>query len=96
MRLKRGFTQVTLAKRAGLTSTVISHYESYEDARSPGFDSIIALVDALDVSSDYLLGLSHDPIAISINDKLIIDIYNLDDRDMEIVKMMIKKMASKQ
>ena len=55
-REKRGLSQVDLASRAGLPSTSISHFES--GARKPSFDNLVRLVRALEVSADYLLGLS--------------------------------------
>lgn len=54
----RGLDQVTLAKRAGINPSVVCRIEG-----SGGFPSMITLVrlaDALDVSSDYLMGRSAD------------------------------------
>jgi len=53
-REKRGLTQAELAKRAGLQDSAISHFEN--GARKPSFDNLRRLADALDVTTDYLLG----------------------------------------
>lgn len=52
----RNFTGAELAKRSGLTQATISRYINGQ--RQPSVDRIIRLSKALDVTSDYLLGLS--------------------------------------
>src|SRR5215831_4298497 len=51
---KRGLNQGDLAKRAGLQASAISHFET--GTRKPSFDNLRRLADALDVTTDYLLG----------------------------------------
>lgn len=53
-REKRGYNQAELATRAGLQPAAISHFETGQ--RSPSFDNLRKLSDALNVSVDYLLG----------------------------------------
>jgi len=57
-REKRGLNQAELAKRAGLQDSAISHFET--GTRKPSFDNLRRLADALDVTTDYLLGRVSD------------------------------------
>jgi len=59
IRLERNLTQKQLAELVGITERGIQRYESNE--RKPTFDIIIALLDNLNISADYLLGRSDDP-----------------------------------
>ncbi len=51
---KRGLNQDDLAIRAGLQPSAISHFET--GTRKPSFDNLHRLADALDITTDYLLG----------------------------------------
>jgi transcriptional regulator with XRE-family HTH domain len=53
-RESRGLSQADLAKKTGLQPAAISHFETGQ--RSPSFDNLRKLSDALNVSVDYLLG----------------------------------------
>ena len=53
-RESRGWSQSDLAKRAGLQPAAISHFETAQ--RSPSFENLRKLSDALSVSIDYLIG----------------------------------------
>jgi transcriptional regulator with XRE-family HTH domain len=57
-REKRSLNQAELAKRAGLQDSAISHFET--GTRKPSFDNLRRLADALDVTTDYLLGRVSD------------------------------------
>lgn len=57
-RLRRDLTADQLAKLAGVDASQISHYES--DRRGPSADNIRRLATALDITADYLLGLSEE------------------------------------
>ena len=50
----RKLSQGELADRAGLQASAISHFETA--GRKPSFDNLKKLADALNVSTDYLLG----------------------------------------
>lgn len=50
----RAITQQELANRAHLQPSAVSHFES--NRRTPSFENLRRLADALDVSTDYLLG----------------------------------------
>ena len=50
----RKLSQGELAERAGLQASAVSHFETA--GRKPSFDNLRRLADALNVSTDYLLG----------------------------------------
>jgi transcriptional regulator with XRE-family HTH domain len=54
LRLARGLTQRELAARAGIQEATLSRYEN--DLHVYQWESLVLLSDALDTSSDYLLG----------------------------------------
>ena len=58
-RENRQISQADLAQRSGLQPSAISHFES--GRRSPSFDNLRRLADALEVTTDYLLGRANDP-----------------------------------
>lgn len=89
----RGLTQAQLAEKTGLPSTSISHFENPEGTRKPSFDNLRKLANALDVTTDYLLGRSDDHAGMPItDDALYRDVQNLNDADRELAQVMIKKM----
>jgi transcriptional regulator with XRE-family HTH domain len=55
LRTERGLTQVDLAKALGTTQRVISYYETKGELPTPDF--LVALVRALRVTADELLGI---------------------------------------
>lgn len=57
----RDFSQSQLADRTGLQPSAISHFETGQ--RAPSFDNLKRLADALDVTTDYLLGRTTAPAA---------------------------------
>jgi transcriptional regulator with XRE-family HTH domain len=92
----RGLTQAQLAEKTGLPSTSISHFENPEGTRKPSFDNLRRLANALDVTTDYLLGRSADHVATPLaNDALYRDVQNLTDEDKDFAQMMIKKLLQK-
>ena len=50
----RGLNQSELAVKAKMQASAISHFET--GTRKPSFDNLRNLADALDVTTDYLLG----------------------------------------
>ncbi len=54
----RGFSQTTLATKASFQPSAISHFET--GGRKPSFENLCRLADALDVTTDYLLGRAAD------------------------------------
>ena len=53
-RERRGLSQGKLAERTGLQASAVSHFET--GSRKPSFDNLKRLADALNVTTDYLLG----------------------------------------
>lgn len=58
LREQRGLTQSELGKRAGMAAASVSHFETGQ--RSPSLDSLVKLADALEVTTDALLGRTSD------------------------------------
>ncbi len=54
----RRLSQGELADRSGLQPSAISHFET--GSRSPSFDNLRRLADALTVTTDYLIGRSDE------------------------------------
>jgi transcriptional regulator with XRE-family HTH domain len=83
----RGLNQVDLANKAGLQPTAISHFET--GGRAPSFDNLRRLADALNVSTDYLIGRSDDlAMARPQIDKLFRDLEKLSESDLDAIRMM--------
>lgn len=59
LRIQRGMTQVDLAKRLGVSKSVVSSYEN--GVHLPPYDILIRLSALFGVSCDYLLGMSDTP-----------------------------------
>jgi transcriptional regulator with XRE-family HTH domain len=59
LRKERGFTQIELASRIGLTQTLVSDYERGKLRLNA--EMVVRFARALGVSSDALLGLKTDP-----------------------------------
>ena len=53
------WSQAELAQRTGLQPAAISHFET--GARKPSFENLRRLSEALEVTTDYLIGRSDDP-----------------------------------
>ena len=57
-RQRRDMTAKQLSKVAGINESQISHFET--DKREPSAGNIRKLATALDITADYLLGLSNE------------------------------------
>jgi transcriptional regulator with XRE-family HTH domain len=72
VRKAQGVTQVELAQAVGVTQRGISYYEAR--GGNPTLDMIVKLANALDVSSDVLLGIkSADEIPVQPSDVRTVD-----------------------
>jgi len=89
----RRWNQSELANKAGLPPSSIAHFET--GARKPSFDTLRKLANALEVTTDYLLGRVDDPGLAEAGDPLYRDIGKLDGRDREIAKDFLKMLANK-
>ena len=54
----RELSQTELAQRAALQPSAVSHFEA--GRRAPSFDNLKRLANALDVTTDYLLGRTNE------------------------------------
>jgi transcriptional regulator with XRE-family HTH domain len=79
-REKRGLSQSQLAEKARLPASSISHFES--GARKPSFDNLRKLANALDVSTDYLLGRVDQMDSIGAAERIHRNLENLSARDV--------------
>src|ERR1700729_2325506 len=75
----RDLNQGTLAEKAGMQASAISHFETGN--RKPSFDNLRRLADALDVTTDYLLGRTDDIAGPATADKMHRHYDNLSDAD---------------
>lgn len=64
VRLVRDLNQSELAKKAGLQAAAVSHFET--GTRKPSFDNLKRLADALQITTDYLLGRSNSMDAANL------------------------------
>jgi transcriptional regulator with XRE-family HTH domain len=96
-REKRGLNQADLAERAGLQPSAISHFETA--TRKPSFDNLRRLADALDVTTDYLLGRVKELDGLARADRLHRHYERLtsDDRDVadSLMELLVKKAESR-
>ena len=83
-RTQRGLSQGGLAKRAGLQPSAVSHFET--GLRKPSYENLRRVADALDVTTDFLLGRVLEMKGLASGDPLFHDIERLtsDDRDLAI------------
>lgn len=89
----RGFNQGELARGSGLQASAISHFET--SARKPSFDNLKRLADALDVTTDYLLGRVDDPTALSGADRLHRHLGRLRGEDRNVAEEIIEMLANR-
>lgn len=93
-RTRKGLSQADLARRTGLEPSAISHFET--DERSPSFQNLSKLADALNVSIDYLLGrVPETEAAGPVADKLFRDFRNLSASDQDTIAQMAEFLAKK-
>ncbi|HTB21730.1 MAG TPA: helix-turn-helix transcriptional regulator [bacterium] len=94
----RKLSQAQLAEKAGLQPSAVSHFET--GRRSPSFDNLKALSEALVVTTDFLLGRVNEPGATgAIIDTLFRQAGNMSTNDLETLTgfadMLTKKAAQK-
>ena len=87
IRKSKGLSQSGLAKKTGLMPAAVSHFETGE--RKPSLENLVKLVDALSVSSDYLLGRDIAR-ASSAAGKLLRDFERLSLKDQAVIQDMTR------
>lgn len=89
----RGLNQGELATRAGMQPSAISHFET--GTRKPSFDNLRILADALDVSTDYLLGRVEEFKAFAGPDRLHRHYESLSASDRKVANDLIELLANR-
>ena len=89
----RDWNQNELAIRADLPPSSIAHFEA--GSRKPSFDTLRRIANALDVTTDYLLGRVDDPAMAESGDPLYRDVGKLTGRDREIAKDFLRMLAER-
>lgn len=89
----RGWSQSDLAGRAGMPPSSIAHFET--GSRKPSFDTLRRLANALEVTTDYLLGRTDNPALAEAGDPLYRDVGKLTGRDRELAKDFLKMLAER-
>lgn len=89
----RGWSQSELGTRSGLPPSSIAHFEN--GSRKPSFDSLRQLANALEVTTDYLLGRVKDPNVSEAADPLFRDVGKLTGRDRELARDFLEMLAKR-
>ena len=90
----REMSQGDLAKKTGLPPSAISHFETGN--RSPSFDNLKRLADALNVPTDYLLGRVDQVSDVGPTvGRLFRQAENLSDEDFDALELMAEALAKK-
>ncbi len=89
----RELSQSDLAGRAKMPPSSIAHFES--GSRKPSFDTLRKLANALEVTTDYLLGRTDESALAGSGDPLYRDVSKLTARDRELAKDFLKMLAER-
>ena len=89
----RGLNQGQLAERAKLQPSAISHFET--GTRKPSFDNLRLLADALEVTTDFLLGRVDEVKGLAGAETLHRHYNKLDDADRRFADDLITRLAEK-
>ncbi len=87
-------SQAELADKTGFQPSAISHFES--GRRSPSFDNLKRLADALNVTIDYLIGRKSEPTTAGpAAEQLFRDFEQMSSDDQETLTSFAKMLAEK-
>jgi transcriptional regulator with XRE-family HTH domain len=93
-RAMRKLSQGDLAEKTGFQPSAISHFET--EGRSPSFDNLKRLADALNVTTDYLLGRTEHPaLSGPALDKMARHAEHFTDEDLRALENMAEALAKK-
>ena len=88
----RGLSQAEVAARSGMQVSAVSHFET--GGRKPSFDNLRRLAQALDVTTDYLIGRVDEVGGTANADRLYRNIQQLQTSDREFIEGWIKSKAA--
>ncbi|MGN4125520.1 helix-turn-helix domain-containing protein [Lysinibacillus sphaericus] len=74
LREKKYISQKDFAKQIGVSSTVLSRYES--DDRKPDYDTLQLIADNLNVSTDFLLARTTSLEKLTLNENILPEFFN--------------------
>ena len=89
----RELSQGRLADRAKLQASAVSHFET--GARKPSFNNLRKLADALEVTTDYLLGRVSDPVGLAGAERIHRNLGHLTGSDRRTAEDMIEMLANR-
>src|SRR6266516_4861093 len=89
----RKWNQTELAARAGMPPSSIAHFET--GSRKPSFDTLRRLANALEVTTDYLLGRTDDPALAEAGDPLYRDVGKLTGHYRELAIDFLQMLAKR-
>lgn len=92
-RTMRSWSQSELGGRADMPPSSVAHFEA--GSRKPSFDTLRRLANALDVTTDYLLGRVDDPAMAEAGDPLFRDVGKLKGRDRQIARDFLEMLAKR-
>ena len=88
----RALSQLELAERTHLQQAAVSHYES--GVRRPSLRNLTRLSEALEVTTDYLLGRSESPEPMpSPDEPLLRDFEGLTMADRELARQLVAQLV---
>ena len=93
IRALRNLTQNELSERSGLPTSSIAQFET--NARKPSFNTLRRLSMALEVSTDYLLGIVDEPKAAGSWSVLFKHFQELTTWEQEIIQDIITSMIAR-
>jgi transcriptional regulator with XRE-family HTH domain len=89
----RQMNQEEVARKSGLQPSAVSHFET--GTRKPSFDNLRRLADALEVTTDFLVGRVDDPAASAPQGELFRKLGQLTASDRDTIKMFVDQLAKK-
>ena len=90
----RKLSQAELAQASDLQPSAISHFETA--GRSPSFDNLKRLADALKVTTDFLIGRSDEPtLSNAATGRLYRHAEKLSSSDLEMLEQMAETLANR-
>lgn len=89
----RGYSQAELGKLANMPPSSVAHFET--GSRKPSFDTLRNLANALNVTTDYLIGRADSPTQAEVGDALYRDVGNLTGKDRELARDFVQMLANR-